>query len=218
MKIDNLKTLEFEFGGQDFIAHNSGALYSAAHNCVLIADVHLGKVSHFRKHGAAVPTGAIQANFDQLNEAIAFFNTNKIYFLGDLFHSHSNKEWDFFARWMDSYQPDTTLVLGNHDIIPLSRYDNLGIKTCQVGELENIDLTHIPEEDPQRFTISGHVHPGVRLRGVGRQSLSLPCFFASGKQLILPAFGSFTGKHILRPKNGDRIYAIADGELMALHE
>ena len=218
MKADPITTLDFEFGQMIWTAHSSGALYSKKHNCILIADVHLGKVSHFRKHGAAVPTAAIQSNFDQLNEVLAYFNTNTVYFLGDLFHSHSNKEWDYFASWINTYQPDTTLVLGNHDIIPLSRYDSIGIKTCELGKLDAIQLTHIPEEDPEHFTISGHIHPGVRLRGVGRQSLSLPCFFASGKQLILPAFGSFTGKHILRPKSEDRIYAIAEGALMALHE
>ena len=95
---------------------------------------------------------------------------------------------------------------------------SIGIKTCEEGQLEDIILTHIPVDDPQQPTISGHVHPGVRLRGVGRQSLSLPCFYATKNQLILPAFGSFTGKHILRPKSQDRIYAIAEGELLALHE
>ena len=109
-------------------------------------------------------------------------------------------------------------MLGNHDIIPLSRYDALGIATCETGILGDLQLTHIPEEQPEKFTVSGHIHPGVRLRGVGRQSISLPCFFISGKQMILPAFGSFTGKHVLRPGNEDRIYAIAEGELIALHE
>ncbi len=213
-----MRTLEFNFGGLDCVGHANGALYVPAHDCLLIADVHLGKVSHFRKHGAAVPTAAIQSNFDRLNQAMDHFQTDRLYFLGDLFHSHTNKEWDYFARWIEERKPKTTLVLGNHDIIPLSRYDALGIATCETGNLGDLQLTHIPEEQPEKFTVSGHIHPGVRLRGVGRQSISLPCFFISGKQMILPAFGSFTGKHVLRPGNEDRIYAIAEGELIALHE
>lgn len=209
-------TLNFEFGNRQWTAHTSGALYSKDFDCLLIADVHLGKVSHFRKHGSAVPMAAIRANFAQLNEAIDHFKCNRIYFLGDLFHSHSNKEWDLFAQWIGNKTFNATLILGNHDIIPSSRLESLGITTEQYGYLDNTRLTHIPVENPEEFTISGHIHPGVRLRGSGRQTISLPCFYASGKQLVLPAFGCFTGKHIVRPKKADSIYVIADGEMFSM--
>ncbi len=56
---------------------------------------------------------------------------------------------------------------------------------------------------------SGHVHPGVRLQGKGKQSLSLPCFHFTEKQCIMPAFGEFTGKFIIKPNGKDRVYVIA---------
>ena len=50
---------------------------------LVISDVHLGKVSHFRKFGSAVPQNAIAGNFQKMNEVIAFFDASKIVFLGD---------------------------------------------------------------------------------------------------------------------------------------
>ena len=70
-------TQEIQILGQEFVLHPLGGLFWKEKSMLLISDVHLGKVSHFRKHGAAVPTAAIQANFDQLNEVIAYFNTNR---------------------------------------------------------------------------------------------------------------------------------------------
>ena len=39
--------------------HHSGAIFIEKYSMLLISDVHLGKVTHFRKHGAAVPQNAV---------------------------------------------------------------------------------------------------------------------------------------------------------------
>ena len=39
----------------EFILHCSGAIFWPARSILLISDVHLGKVSHFRRHGVALP-------------------------------------------------------------------------------------------------------------------------------------------------------------------
>ena len=41
--------------------------------------------------------------------------------------------------------------------------------------------------------LGGHLHPACRIHGRGRDSLRLPCFVSDGRQVILPAFGEFTG-------------------------
>ena len=84
------------------------------------------------------------------------------------------------------------------------------------------DLAHedLAPEDlaPERipFTISGHVHPGIRLRGKGRQSMRLPCFFARQNGILLPAFGTFTGLHILKPAPDDQVFAIAEQSVIPI--
>lgn len=201
---------------EKFRCHPSGALYWESRGALLISDVHLGKVSHFRKHGAAVPNEAIYGNFKLLDEVIEYFRPKQILFLGDLFHSHLNGEWDLFEAWVHRCGPEIVLVSGNHDIISPLRYEALGIKVVKELQFSPFLLTHHPEEREGLFTISGHIHPAVKLQGLARQSLRLPCFFCSEQQLILPAFGAFTGSHTLKPGKNDRVYAIAGEEVIKL--
>jgi len=67
-------------------------------------------------------------------------------------------------------------------------------------------LTHHPEEKKDTFNICGHIHPGYRLSGMGKQHLKLKCFFQSQNQLILPAFGEFTGVYLMKPNENERVY------------
>jgi len=52
------------------------------------------------------------------------------------------------------------------------------------------------------------------LRGMGRQFMKLPCFFQTQNQLILPAFGEFTGTFVLMPETDDCVYAIAKDRIV----
>ena len=46
--------------------------------------------------------------------------------------------------------------------------------------------------------------------------MKMPCFFQSQNQLILPAFGAFTGLHLLSPKEGDHVYVTTGKEVMEI--
>lgn len=202
--------------GQEFVLHPTATLFWKAKSMLLISDVHLGKVSHFRKFGAAVPQNAIAKNFELLDEAIGYFQPKTICFLGDLFHSSLNQEWILFEKWVKGKQAKMILVEGNHDIISYLKYETLGIAVVSELELEGFLLTHHPEYRKGFFNFSGHIHPAIRLKGLGKQTLRLPCFFRSPQQLILPAFGAFTGTFVLKPKRGDAVYAIANDEVILL--
>jgi metallophosphoesterase superfamily enzyme len=102
------------------------------------------------------------------------------------------------------------LVTGNHDIISPLKFEQLNIAIFPELLIDDFLLTHHPEERKGLFTFCGHIHPAVKLRGLGRQSLRLPCFFKSKNQLILPAFGEFTGTHALKPSKHDEVYAIIE--------
>ncbi|MFN9801977.1 MAG: DEAD/DEAH box helicase, partial [Bacteroidota bacterium] len=60
------------------------------------------------------------------------------------------------------------------------------------------------------------LHPAVRMVGPARQSLRLPCFWLGENQSILPAFGEFTGHVLVRPVPGDRIYVVAENEVIGV--
>ncbi|MCJ7465737.1 MAG: ligase-associated DNA damage response endonuclease PdeM [Maribacter sp.] len=208
----NTKTIKINF--QQFVLHPSGVLFWEQKSYLLISDVHLGKISHFRKYGAAVPQKAIAKNFELLQEVVTFFQPNTICFLGDLFHSTLNQEWDAFKKWVTGVRAKIILVKGNHDIISYLKYEALGIDVVEELPLDAFLLTHHPEEREGFYNLSGHIHPAIRLRGQGRQSLRLPCFFKRKNHMILPAFGEFTGSHVLKVKNDDEIYAITQNEVI----
>jgi len=201
---------------QNFILHPSGALYWKEKSAIMISDVHLGKVSHFRKYGAAVPVKAIEKNFELLNTAISHFSPDIICFLGDLFHSYLNSEWRLFENWVQGKKEEIILVSGNHDIISPLMFEKIGVRVVAEIQLDGFLLTHHPEEREGFFNFSGHIHPAIRLKGAGRQSLRLPCFFKSKNQLILPAFGEFTGSHIMKKQKGHEVYAIADTNIIKI--
>jgi len=199
---------------QTFSLHPSGAMYWQEKTMLLIADVHLGKVAHFRKHGAAVPVEAGYKNLEKLTEVVNHYNPKTVCFLGDLFHSKLNSDWDDFVKWVEYTTPNIILISGNHDIIPNYLFEEIKIQVLDTLEMDGFLLTHHPVEENEKFNFCGHLHPGIKLQGVGRQNMRLPCFFKRKQQLILPAFGTFTGKHILKPQDDDEVYVLVEGAVL----
>ncbi|MEH6658622.1 ligase-associated DNA damage response endonuclease PdeM [Leeuwenhoekiella marinoflava] len=207
-------TQEISIQGNTLTLHPSGGMLWHEKKMLLIADVHLGKVSHFRKHGSAVPLKAISENFNQLTRVADYYQAQSICFLGDLFHSSLNTEWKLFEKWVRSRKEEILLIAGNHDIISPLKYDSLNINIYSEFQSNGFLLTHLPEEREGFFNFCGHIHPGFRLGGIGRQVLKLSCFFKTENQLILPAFGTFTGNYYLEPKTGDQVFAITKNEVI----
>jgi len=202
--------------GEELTLHPSGALFWEKKSLLMLSDVHLGKISHFRKFGAAIPAQAVQENFILLRKLVEEFEPFQIVFLGDLFHSSLNNEWLLFEHWVAATPSELILIAGNHDIISPLRFEKIGIHFMEEWEVGPFYLTHHPSIRQGKLNICGHIHPAVVLRGSGRQSLRLPCFFLKPQQLILPALGCFTGSHSLEMGRNDRAYVLADGEVIAL--
>lgn len=206
-----------EIFGEHFSMHPSGAMFWEEKQMLLVSDVHLGKISHFRKYGSAVPQNAIAQNFERLTAVVEHFQPARICFLGDLFHSSLNLEWDLFENWMQDISAQVMLVIGNHDIISELKYEALRITIFSELVLGKFLLTHHPEEREEFYNICGHLHPGYKLNGVGRQQLKLRCFYKSDDQMILPAFGEFTGNFWIRPNVGDQVFVITKKEVILVH-
>ena len=184
---------------------------------LLLSDLHLGKVNHFRRSGIPVPQKVNDSNTETLLQLLMQYGPDRTIFLGDLFHSHYNQEWEVLVQVVSAF-PETTfdLVTGNHDILGPHQYQRNRIN--QHGQYQltpEILLTHIPDEESTSkiYQICGHLHPAVTLRGKGRQSITLPCFWFGNSIGILPAFGAFTGMKRIEPVEGDQIFVIADKKI-----
>ncbi|WP_281632752.1 ligase-associated DNA damage response endonuclease PdeM [Flavobacterium luteolum] len=210
--------MNIQLKNENFILHASGAVFWEKQKTVIISDVHLGKVTHFRKHGIAVPQNAISENFRRITAVLDYFLPEKIIFLGDLFHSIKNTEWNLFEEWLSNHKQETYLITGNHDIIDEIHYKKIGVIVTEILEIDRFFFTHHPTEKENLFNFSGHIHPGIVLRGLGLQTLKLRCFFCRPNQIILPAFGEFTGKYFLKPSFEDTIYAIAGNEVIQINK
>ncbi|GAB4244154.1 MAG: ligase-associated DNA damage response endonuclease PdeM [Ekhidna sp.] len=189
------------------------AIFWEKHKLLIVSDLHLGKAGHFRKHGIPVSRKVHLKDLAILNDLIEKWKPEQVMFLGDLFHSFENNEWQDFIHFLQVHEGvKFTLVEGNHDI--LEEYPAT-LHVVNRMELGPFSFTHILEED-SFFNISGHIHPGVRITGKARQGITLPCFHFTDSHAIMPAFGQFTGIKKIKPKKGDRIFAVAEDRVIEL--
>ena len=174
----------------------------------------MGKVAHFRKNGIAVPRKAEGAFYQKITALLSEFTLERILFLGDLFHSFQNNEWLLFTAWVKQQKASMILVEGNHDVIPAAQFEQIGLQVVDCLKEECFYFSHFPKEKQTHFVFCGHLHPGVKLKGNGLQQMKMPCFFQSPEQMILPAFGAFTGLHILSPTAEDVVYVTTGKEVV----
>ena len=211
-------------------------LWLSPHRCLfweeerslILSDLHFGKTGHFRKAGIAVPQSVYREDLLRLLSLIQYFQPRQLLVVGDLFHSRENKELNLFRRWRDDF-PDLgiRLILGNHDILHEDWYEAAGItvsrEMLRMGEFAFIhDITEWTggetgtaggtAADTTPYFFSGHLHPGIRVRGMGKQSLQFPCFYFGGQYAILPAFGRFTGTVSIDPLPESNVFAILPPE------
>lgn len=206
--------------GQQLWLSAEKALFWEEEKALILSDLHFGKTGHFRRSGIAVPQHIYRNDLHRLVTLIQHFQPHELIIVGDMFHSHSNREMDLFRKWReDLASVQVHLVKGNHDILEASWYRETGLELHE-QELKRgpFRFIHEPDDsDSAAYTFSGHLHPGVLLRGNGKQSLRFPCFYFGKQQGILPAFGGFTGLSLVDPQAGDAVYAIVEQQLVAFN-
>lgn len=197
------------------------AIFWENHEALIVSDVHIGKTGHFRKAGIGVSPKVYVEDLQRLLATILFFKVSKLIIVGDLSHSKKNKELDLFSRWRNDFPSlQIDLVKGNHDILDDLWYNENNI-TLHHHQLCIDDLCFCHDLDEctatqDQYIISGHLHPGVKLRGMGKQAFSLPCFYFTERFGVLPAFSHFTGNSLIKPNAGENVYAIADNQVLKI--
>ena len=216
-----------------FWVSSERCLYWEERNTLVVTDLHLGKAGHFRKSGIAIPQDVYKADLQRLMAQLYFFKADRLIIVGDFTHSTANKELELFKKWRNDFSLlQIELVKGNHDILEDEWYSESRI-SVRVGQwmfsdflfihevshhfpAANGELTSPKKSAGTNYIFSGHVHPCIIMKGRGKQSLRLPCFYFTRDHCILPAFSKFTGTYIVEPRKGEIIFAIAEKRLIQI--
>ena len=216
---------------QQFWLTTDRTMYWEEEKALIVSDLHFGKTGHFRKSGIGVPANVYTEDLQRLVVQIQHFQPRQLIIVGDMFHSHANRELELFLKWRtDLSGIKMHLVLGNHDILKEDWYNKAGIDLSrQTLSLQQFHFIHdITEQHPipstgnvssnieYLYSFSGHIHPGIRIQGAGRQSLCFPCFYFGKKYAVLPAFSRFTGVAMIRPEKEEAVFAIVNKSLIRL--
>ncbi|MDM0017316.1 ligase-associated DNA damage response endonuclease PdeM [Variovorax saccharolyticus] len=210
-----------ELAGETIELLPDPALWWPAAGVLFVADLHLGKAAAYRALGQPVPGGTTQENLARLDRAIDLHGPRQIVFLGDFLHAASARTASLLAAvhaWRERHPAlACMLVRGNHDSRAGDPPAALRFEVVDEPHLIGpFAACHHPQRHATHAVLAGHLHPACRLHGRGRDSLRMPCFVREGGQLILPAFGEFTGGWLVEPTPARRFYAVGGNGVWAL--
>ncbi|MBC7850777.1 MAG: ligase-associated DNA damage response endonuclease PdeM [Chitinophagaceae bacterium] len=213
--------ISYAQNGQNLWLSPDRSIYWEDKRALILSDLHFGKTGHFRKAGIAVPQGVYKEDLQRLVQLLQYFQPESLIVVGDLFHSTANLELELFRKWRSDFSNlSIQLVKGNHDILNPTWYSDTNL-TLHSHRLDlhpfgfTHDITGVQQFD-QCYTFSGHIHPGIRVHGGGRQSLSFPCFYFGHDFAVLPAFSRFTGTYLIQPKQQETVFAIIENKIVRL--
>ena len=213
--------IKIKIAGIELLLLADKAIYWPDKCILILADVHIGKAASYRALGQPVPHGTTLSNLARIDYLLGQYKVNEVIFLGDFFHSeksHNQKTLQALLKWREvNKNLKCTLIRGNHDLHAGDPPEELNFEVISEPlYLKPFAFRHIPQSEENCLVIAGHVHPVFRIKGKGRQSLRLACFFMSNDMLLMPSFGEFTGGHEIKPNPQDKIFITTGQEIWEL--
>lgn len=218
MSVTAARDLVVEMAGESLVLLPERAAFWTRARTLLLADPHFGKSAAFRAAGIPVPRGATSEALRRLDAALARTAARRVVVLGDFLHAREGRHpesMSVLAEWRDRHHDlDLTLVRGNHDRRAGDPPAELGVNCVTAPLLETpFVFAHHPMDSADGYVLAGHLHPGVRLAGRGRQYARLACFWFGSTVGVLPAFGDFTGLADVEPVPGDRVCVVVEQQV-----
>jgi DNA ligase-associated metallophosphoesterase len=211
----------YSFKENNFWLSPGRTIFWEEKKALIVSDLHFGKTGHFRKSGIAVPQNIFKEDIQRLMDQLSYFKAEQLIVVGDLFHSESNKELDLFLKWRKDFSSlQIHLIKGNHDILKNEWYENANMIVYEHELIiQNISFIHDiqdAEEKQELYYISGHIHPGISIKGAGKQNLRFPCFYFGERYAVLPAFSKFTGFHAIELKRNETAFTIVENAIVPI--
>lgn len=221
------------WGDEQFELLPEKAVWWPRRSTLLVADLHLGKAATFRSAGVPVPECVTDADLARLSLVLERTGAKRLVILGDLLHARTGRCPETFARverWRSRHQAlDVLLIRGNHDdragdppaewrfrVVDEPSFDESGDPAdARIGFAHHPEAAIVHAHEQDRRIFCGHIHPAVRLEG-GLRSMRAPCFWFGASVCVVPAFGGFTGCAVVRPAEGDRVFAVGPDQVVAV--
>lgn len=221
MKEDNTNSCAVQWAKESLHLLPEHAVWWPATRTLFIADLHLGKAASYRKLGQPVPAGSTQDNLQRLAYLVERLASRNIVFLGDFLHAATSRTPSLLQAlrvWREQYAAlRITLVRGNHDSRAGDPPHELDIHVVdEPWMIGPFAACHHPQVHPTHLVLAGHSHPVVSLKSAARDRLTLPCFVKDERQVILPAFGAFTGGHPVKVQPHQQLYPVGGGRVWAI--
>ena len=168
MHLPSLIFAETVAAGETIHLLADGAVFWPSEKALMIADLHLGKTAAFRRSGIPVPEGGMDDDLKRLSNLCRTCEAESLVILGDFFHAPAGRTAAMLSRgreWAQSLSDiRIVLIMGNHDVSAGSPPADWGI------EIHNESLNrgpfiliHEATGTEPGFSLSGHIHPSVRL-------------------------------------------------------
>jgi DNA ligase-associated metallophosphoesterase len=214
-------SVSIEWQGESLDLLPDRAVYWHKETTLYIADTHFGKAATFRKVGIPVSEHTTVEDCQRLSKLVEGTGAEKLIILGDFLHARAGRAQSVRNQlfdWRDQHRElSIVLIRGNHDQQSGDPWPELDIECMpDPTETEIWDLRHLPIDSPTRPFMAGHLHPGYRLSGTGRDTLRSSCWVVGEKRLILPAFGGFTGLKNVTLEPDEKLYLTNGKEIIPL--
>ena len=182
-----------EVNGEELLLDTAGALWWAAEQTLVFADLHFEKGSSFAKRGQMLPPYDTRTTLRRIEALVSLHAPRRVIALGDSFHDRDASDR------LDAQDRDILLdlgrraewiwIAGNHDPAPPSW---LGGSVTEEVAIGGLIFRHEPQPGAGKGEIAGHLHPCATVTRRGR-SLRRRCFVSDGLRMVMPAFGAYTG-------------------------
>ncbi len=211
------------------------AVTRPAYSQLIVADVHLGKAASFRAQGVPVPDQVTEESLERLSGLIRVSGSSSLIVLGDLIHDRKALSGllPIWELWREQHpRLELKLIVGNHDRKAGRSAIEKQLPGLQVHEEKLLDqgllMAHeaddlIDVQTPADAAVNapvkapvnapvlglcGHEHPVVLIPdALKAKHIRRPCFYLDHRQILhLPAFGSFTGGHLVSLAQCKRLF------------
>ena len=151
----------------------------------------------------------------RLDVLLVATRASRVIFLGDFFHAKTGKSIatvESLTLWIASHHDlEFHLIRGNHDIHSGAVPEEWGLHITENTVCDPpFVFSHAPFLSEEGYVLAGHIHPAVRC------GMRLPCFHFGARCAVLPAFGSFTGTHVIKPEPVDRVFVLNEEGIVEL--